>query len=389
MNTPDKSVVFVVGMHRSGTSALTQLLGAIGAELGHDLIDAAFDNPEGFFEHRRLVELNNAIFEKLGLHWDATVPLPEHWLDHPEIRILQEQAVQWLRSEFGEAPLIALKDPRLCRTLPFWLEAAESAGRKATAVHLFRDIREIAHSFAVREQTDHRKAVVLSVLYLAEAVEATAALPRVALHYDALFADLPGCLDTLYTLPVPWPMPRAEAGTKATTVIKPKLRNNTAPDVRAHLDSFLNTQLEALNACINKRSFFSTPELAQQLQSSYCALREKITAAQETWGFWHNDAMQAHSLAVQLHTAHLQNRERQSMLDNYMLHAKQLEELVQQLQVTLTAQAQDYATQLAQKESLLAQKENELALIYNSRGWKILQALRRLKNQLCRALPKR
>ena len=36
--------------------------------------------------------------------------------------------VELLERELGGAPLCAIKDPRICRLLPFWLETLRSAG---------------------------------------------------------------------------------------------------------------------------------------------------------------------------------------------------------------------------------------------------------------------
>jgi len=55
--------VCIAGMHRSGTSALGQALGALGRYLGPsaELTAPAPDNTNGFWEHRAFVELNDSI----------------------------------------------------------------------------------------------------------------------------------------------------------------------------------------------------------------------------------------------------------------------------------------------------------------------------------------
>ena len=46
------TAVLILGMHRSGTSALTRVLNLLGVELGSELMAAAEDNNEtGFWEH--------------------------------------------------------------------------------------------------------------------------------------------------------------------------------------------------------------------------------------------------------------------------------------------------------------------------------------------------
>ena len=49
MNAPGR-LVLVLGMHRSGTSALARGLRVLGIALGDDLLPAHPCNPKGFFE---------------------------------------------------------------------------------------------------------------------------------------------------------------------------------------------------------------------------------------------------------------------------------------------------------------------------------------------------
>ena len=56
----------VLGMHRSGTSAITKGLEVLGVNLGDNLLPPKDDNPKGFFEDRDLVNLNERVLEKIG-----------------------------------------------------------------------------------------------------------------------------------------------------------------------------------------------------------------------------------------------------------------------------------------------------------------------------------
>ena len=60
--------VLVLGMHRSGTSAVTRVLNLLGAELGDDLMPAGSDNPGGFWEYRGVVELHERLLANGVLH---------------------------------------------------------------------------------------------------------------------------------------------------------------------------------------------------------------------------------------------------------------------------------------------------------------------------------
>jgi hypothetical protein len=54
-----KKIIVVLGMHRSGTSALTRGLSTLGVGLGDTLHPAGSDNPTGFWEDRDIIAFNN------------------------------------------------------------------------------------------------------------------------------------------------------------------------------------------------------------------------------------------------------------------------------------------------------------------------------------------
>ncbi len=68
--------ICITGMHRSGTSLLGKMLCQCGLFLGRneDLIPASPDNPDGHWEHRRFVELNDEVLNAWGGGWDCPPP---------------------------------------------------------------------------------------------------------------------------------------------------------------------------------------------------------------------------------------------------------------------------------------------------------------------------
>ena len=58
-------LIVVLGMHRSGTSAITKSLELLGVGLGSELHPAGFDNPKGFWEDRDCLEINERLLKHL------------------------------------------------------------------------------------------------------------------------------------------------------------------------------------------------------------------------------------------------------------------------------------------------------------------------------------
>ena len=59
MTDKTATAIMVLGMHRSGTSALTRILNLLGADLPEDLIKANAYNKSGYWEPSAVVALND------------------------------------------------------------------------------------------------------------------------------------------------------------------------------------------------------------------------------------------------------------------------------------------------------------------------------------------
>ena len=130
-SAPAPMAVAVTGMHRTGTSMIARVLRLGGLWFGsdEDFISPASDNPEGFFEHERLVRLNDELLEATGGAWDhppATGPLAA---DDPRVAGLAEKAHETI-GDLSVHEHWGWKDPRICLTAPFWLDVAQPALRR-------------------------------------------------------------------------------------------------------------------------------------------------------------------------------------------------------------------------------------------------------------------
>src|SRR5579862_2834876 len=70
------TAIVVLGMHRSGTSALAGMLHGLGVALGPRLMAATADNPRGYWEHIDVVAVHHQLLAALGGAWNDFRPLP-------------------------------------------------------------------------------------------------------------------------------------------------------------------------------------------------------------------------------------------------------------------------------------------------------------------------
>ncbi|BAO43437.1 hypothetical protein [Thiolapillus brandeum] len=223
----DKSLILVTGMHRSGTSVLTRVFNLLGARVGQDLLEAQSGvNARGFWEHQELVAINEALLDALGRHWYDFQPLPDDCWNHKAVGELQTRARKFLSATFPDADMAALKDPRLCLTLPFWQEAARACGWRPLVVLALRAPWEVSASLCRRDPLDPVSAALLWLRYSADSEKNSRKLPRVALDYGALMNDWRTEVTRLgKALDMVWPVPPGEAATRIDAEIDPGLRH--------------------------------------------------------------------------------------------------------------------------------------------------------------------
>jgi hypothetical protein len=196
----NRSLLFVVGMHRSGTSALCAALEASGATFGGELLGAMPGvNDEGFWEDEAVVALNERLLLALGVQWYSVDPeiLPIDWGDS-RFDALRGEVRETLERGFGDGPLEVLKDPRLCITLPFWLAACEELGIEASVLVSNRAPLEVARSLQKRDAFPLAFGLRLYASYR-EFIAASAPADTIYVTYDQLLGDPLALMEELAT----------------------------------------------------------------------------------------------------------------------------------------------------------------------------------------------
>src|SRR5579885_2180702 len=142
--TRDANAILVLGMHRSGTSAVARVIGLMGADIGtaDELLPAhPTDNPTGYWERAELNAIHDRMLEAVGHRWDRLAGFDPRQLETETLEPAGA-ALQALidRLQAAGKPWVA-KDPRLCLLLSPW-----RARVAAACVVVVRDPREIAAS---------------------------------------------------------------------------------------------------------------------------------------------------------------------------------------------------------------------------------------------------
>jgi len=210
-----RSILLVLGMHRSGTSALTGVLQKLGVELGEELLPPTRDNPRGHFENARAVAAHEALFAALGRTWQDPRALPPSWRESLPGDVAHEALTQLLRDMLASADSVAVKDPRTSRVVDLWKDVARVSRAEMGAILMIRHPGEVAASLHRRDGLSRVRANLLWMTYLLEAERGTRDLPRAFVSYQSLLADWRSTLTRMRDDGLGHMVPEATATTSA------------------------------------------------------------------------------------------------------------------------------------------------------------------------------
>ena len=179
--------IFVLGMHRSGTSAATRLVNLLGLAtcVEEDLLPGADDNPRGYWESASLTAFNDRIFDAFESDWSCPPKLDLGWEAVPVLAELRTEATTLFSRVFPAEPWV-WKDPRNCITLPFWTKALDV---EPAVVLVDRNPLEIAASLSARDDLGKVYCLALWERYLQSCLSAASGLPTLVTTYDEILDD--------------------------------------------------------------------------------------------------------------------------------------------------------------------------------------------------------
>jgi GT2 family glycosyltransferase len=238
LNTPTvlagrlRKALLVLGMHRSGTSALTRVLSLLGADLPMRLMPpVANDNPRGFWEPERIARLHDEMLTAVDSSWDDVLPMPEQWHELSALRGRFQQMLDLLQEEFGESGLFVLKDPRICRLIPMWNELLEQFGAEPRHVIMLRNPLEVAGSLHARNGFPVAKSLAIWLRHVLDAEWFTRGQVRTFVRYEDLLRDWRRVTDKIAAeLRLSWPRSHHQACLEVEEFLSAKDRHHEISD---------------------------------------------------------------------------------------------------------------------------------------------------------------
>ncbi|MEO6749708.1 MAG: glycosyltransferase, partial [Casimicrobiaceae bacterium] len=244
----EKVALVVLGMHRSGTSALARVINLCGAFLPQRIAPAKLGvNPKGFWEPEAVNDLNQRVLRQLGADWSIAD------FDLPVAGDLVEDFIgdvgALMASEYEDRALVVIKDPRICLLAPLWHRALAQAGYRAAYVVPVRNPLEVARSLEARGDMPVTAGIELWFAYMQRVEQFIASAGAQAIHvrYADLLDDWRSVAGRIATR-LDVPLALAPHAAEADRFVEDGLRNQHASDadLDANLREFTGDAIRAL-----------------------------------------------------------------------------------------------------------------------------------------------
>ncbi len=220
-------------MHRSGTSALTRMLGLLGIDLPKTPLGGNETNTIGHWEPTPVVHLNDRILAAAGSSWHDFRPVDSRWFQSVEAKQFRSEACTILETEFGGTGPFVIKEPRICRLSTFWIDVFGQMNVSPVFVLPIRNPLEVAASLKIRNGISPGISHLLWLRHVLEAELATRGKPRVFTTYDELLGDwrqLAGKMQAVLALD--WPRAIGDASHDVDALLSDSHRHHHEPPAR-------------------------------------------------------------------------------------------------------------------------------------------------------------
>ncbi len=250
-----KQCILILGMHRSGTSALSGILHILGVYQGLDLLPPSNENRKGFFENKHILDFNEKVLDDHGASWD------DLFFDGKKLIIdkYAEELKTLISEKFGHARCFSIKDPRICLLFPIYEKALTELGITIHPLIIYRNPLETAVSLQERDRFSLEKGLILWLEHFLLSEKYTRSYSRIFVQFDQLLRDHRTLITTIQET---W-----------------GLNLEIDPDKQERLSSFLQSDLKHINISLH--------DLSQKLPDSMQALvrilpdPQKISGNQE------------------------------------------------------------------------------------------------------------
>lgn len=394
--------LLVLGMHRSGTSAVTRVMNLMGAALNRDILQSMPGvNDTGFWESLDIVLIHDELLKAAGSVWDDTSSLSSAWLESDATAQFKERIQAILRRDFADAPLFAIKDPRLCRLGALWRPILEKFGAEPLIVMPVRNPLEVAASLEARDQFVPAKSMLLWLRHVLDAELFSRAYARSFVSYEDFLRDWQAGIKKIgRDLGLTWPRSPDDGQGEVASFLREALRHHAVNleeiEARAdvidwvkrtyaallqatHSGSVATNELDAVRAELDHAEGLFGPVLAHERRARdqiIAALKDDLVQRDIRFAVFeqYTGEVKQHAAAMELRAAVLEQHaaEVEGHAGEVERHAGEMQLRVAEVQ----QHAADQTVKIVRLEDDVRHREEDIAALQSSASWRITAPLR-------------
>lgn len=312
-------------------------------------------NPKGFWEDRDFVRVNEQILALRGFKWHHLLSTSDLFPAPGERDVLESKAITLIEARLAEFNLWGFKDPRTCRTLPFWNKILEDLSCEPLYVIAIRNPLSVADSLERRDDLFKMHSLLLWAEHTVGALKHTAGKRRVVVDYDLLMAE-----------------PIRELTRIATTLGLQEVTPEN-PKTGDYRDSFLERELR--HSAYSLESLLADSDVPDFIKELYRELRSVA-----------EDRLSLSDRKIQ---GSLERAEAELVASQSLVRAFNVLGESRRREISaLRDENRKLAAGLAQERALNSERKDKLERIVGSKSWRITRPLRRVAD-LSKALAKR
>ena len=180
-------LIVVLGMHRSGTSAITRGLQVLGVNLGENLYGPVPGvNDKGFWEDVEFNNLNVEILKSLGHDWHVLQSIGAKDVEILRSKKYFPRAEELVWRKVGSEAVVGVKDPRMTKLLPFWSQVFENCQIDVSYLLAVRNPVSVARSLSRRDAFDSERSYLLWLGHVVNMLSGSEGNRRALIDFDLL-----------------------------------------------------------------------------------------------------------------------------------------------------------------------------------------------------------
>jgi hypothetical protein len=274
--------ILILGMHRSGTSAVARVINLLGARSPAHLMPATPSNPRGHWESDSIFTIHEEMLKAAGTAWDDWRRVDPNWFASSQADIYRQQLKRAVITEYGEDRLLYIKDPRICRFVPFWVGILDELNITPSVIFSVRNPLEVAYSLERRDSFSLEKSLLLWLRHTLDAENATRRLPRFFVDFEQLLTDWQACMLSAGTkLGISWPKYSDVTKAQIEEFLDYELRHHhlTAHELHSNPD-LIELVIDIYESIVR----YSSDADDLKLQATFNIVRERFEEGCNTFG---------------------------------------------------------------------------------------------------------